>query len=86
MPELNVVPLSTEPSLQDIPAQLRALASRIESGDYGEVDAVFALIPRERDYPKIMAWGNNHGAFDPIIQFELGRHWLVFAAAGLPTD
>lgn len=85
MTELNIVQLHDGPSLQDIPAQLRALADRIEAGEYGDVDGLFAIMPRERDYPTIMSWGIDHGAYDPIIQFEIARQWLVRAAVGLPV-
>lgn len=80
----TIVSLRDEPSLADIPAQLRALADRIEAGKYGEVDGMFAIIPRERDYPLILGWGINDGAFDPIIQFELARRWLVACSVGIP--
>lgn len=84
MTELNVIPLREGPSLQDIPAQLRALADRIEGGGYGEVEALFAIMPREQSYPVILGWGVNDGAYDPIIQFDLARQWLVRCAVGLP--
>jgi hypothetical protein len=80
---LNVVPLRGGPSLQDIPAQLRALADRIEAGEYGDVDGLFAIMPREQSYPAILGWGVNDGAYDPIIQFDLARQWLVRCAVGL---
>lgn len=84
MADLTVVPLRSGPSLGDIPNQIRALADRIEAGDYGAVDGFLAVMPRDRDWPTVFAWGVNSGAFDPIIQFELARQWLVRAAAGLP--
>lgn len=84
MTDLKVVPIHEGPSLQEIPAQLRALADRIEAGEYGEVDGLFAVMPRERDYPTILGWGLNSGAFEPIIQLDLARQWLVRCAAGLP--
>jgi len=84
----EIVQLHQGPSLnpEDIPAQLRALADRIERGEEGDVDAVFAIIPREQDHPIVFGWGQTTQAFDAIIQFELARQWLVRAAAGLPTD
>jgi hypothetical protein len=85
MTDLKVVPIFEGPSLAEIPAQLRALADRIEAGEYGEVDGLFAVMPHEREYPTVFAWGVDTGAYDPIIQLELARQWLVRASAGLPT-
>lgn len=84
MVELNVVQLHDGPSLQDIPAQLRALADRIEREEYGDVDGLFVLMPREQEYPVTLGFGVIEGAYDPIIQFELARQWMVRTAAGLP--
>jgi len=84
--DLKVVPLREGPTLAEIPAQLRALADRIEAGNYGDVDGLFAIMPRERAHPVIIGWGINDGAYDPIIQFDLARQWLVRCAAGLPVD
>jgi hypothetical protein len=81
--DLNVVPLPFGPSIQDVPAQLRAFADRIENGEYGEVDGLFAVMPREQTYPVILGWGTIDGAYDPIIQFELARQWLVRCSVGL---
>ncbi len=86
MTDLKVVPLRDWPTLAEIPAQLRALADRIESGEYGEVNGLFAVMPRECEYPVIIGWGINDGAYDPIIQFELARQWLVRCAAGLSVE
>jgi hypothetical protein len=83
MTDLNVVQLHDGPSLQDIPAQLRALADRIEADQYGVVDGLFVVMPREHEYPVTFGFGHIEGAYDPIIQFELARQWLVRAAAGL---
>lgn len=86
MSDLKVVPIKEGPSLAEIPAQLRALADRIEAGEYGEVEGLFAIMPRDQAYPTTFAWGVDHGAFDPIIQFNLALQWHVRAAAGLPVD
>jgi hypothetical protein len=83
MAELKVVQLHDGPSLQDIPAQLRALADRIERQEYGEVDGLFVIMPREQEYPLTLGFGTIDGSYDPIIQFELARQWMVRAAAGL---
>jgi hypothetical protein len=84
--ELKVVRLHEGPSLQEIPAQLRALADRIENGDYGDVEGLFAIMPREQGYPIIHSWGIKDGAYDPIIQFDLARQWLVRCTVGLPVE
>jgi hypothetical protein len=84
--DLKVVPLHEGPGLNEIPAQLRALADRIEAGEYGEVDSLLAVMPREQAYPITFGWRINHGAFDPLIQFDLARQWHVRAAVGLPVE
>jgi hypothetical protein len=83
MTELNVVQLHDGPSLQDIPGMLRSLADRIELEEYGSVDGLFVIMPREQEYPVTLGFGVIDGAYDPIIQFELARQWMVRAAAGL---
>jgi len=77
VPYLNVVPIAEGPSLQDIAGQLRALADRIEGGEYGEVDTMFAVMPVLGGYPKLWGWGDIDGQFDPIIQLELMKQWLL---------
>lgn len=84
MTDLKIVQLHEEPTRGEIPAQLRALADRIEAGEFGEVDGLFAIMPRDKDYPTILGWGINDGAYDPIIQFDLAKQWMVRCAAGLP--
>lgn len=74
------------PSLQDIPGMLRQLADRIEAGEFGEVDGLIAVMPRDLDYPQTFGWGNIEGAFDPIIQLELAREWHVKTAAGFGAE
>ncbi len=73
----EVIPLREGPSLMDIVGQIRAFADRIEAGEYGEVDAVIALMPRAREYPTLWGWGDVTGANDPLIQIELCKHWLL---------
>lgn len=85
MTDLKVVQIHDGPSLRDIPAQLRALAERIESEEYGEVDGLFVIMPREQEYPVMLGFGHIEGAYDPIIQFDLARQWMVRCAAGLPV-
>lgn len=81
----TLVQLHEGPSLADIPAQLRAMADRIEKGEL-VADGLFVLIPREQSYPTVFGYGVVGGAYDPIIQFELARQFLVHAAAGLLSD
>ena len=82
----EVITLHDEPSLQDITGHLRSLADRIDNGEYGDVEGLFAIMPREQQYPAVFAWGCNSGAFEPIIQLELARQWLIRAGAGLPVE
>jgi hypothetical protein len=74
---LTVVPLREGPLLTDVVAQVRAFADRIEAGEYGEVDAVFAVMPRAGDYPTIWGWGDTSGPNDATIQLELAKYWLL---------
>ena len=86
MTDLKVVSLHDGPPLNDIPEQLRALADRIESGDYGQVDSLYAIMPRDEAYPLCLGWGSTDGAYDPTVQFFLAHQWMVRAAVGLPID
>ena len=83
---MHVVPLREGPTLLEIPAQLRQLADCIEAGEYGAVGGLFVVMPREQTYPTIFGWGINDGAYEPIIQLDLARQWLIRAAAGLPVE
>jgi|GEM_PF-2953456 len=74
---LNVVPLRETPPLTDIVAQIRAFADRVEAGECGEVGTVFAMVPREGDYPEFWAWGDMMGRNDPVVQLELAKLWLL---------
>ena len=67
----------------DIPAQLRALAGRVEAGNYGDVVSMFVVVPQDDAYPRTIGWGKIDGAFEPIIQFELARQWHLKAACGM---
>ena len=73
----EIVHLRDGPSLNDIVAQVRAFADRIEAGEYGEVDTVFAVMPQAGDYPKFWAWGVVDGGNDPVIQLDLAKLWLL---------
>lgn len=74
---LNVVPLREGPPLTDVVAQIRAWADRIEAGEYGEVSSVFALMPRDNNYPTLWGWGDTSGVGDPVVQLELAKMWLL---------
>ena len=74
---LTVVPLREGPPLSDVVAHIRAFADRIEAGKYGEVGAVFALMPRDNDYPTFWGWGDITGINDPVVQLELAKLWLL---------
>jgi len=84
--DLKVVPIHEGPALDEIPAQLRALADRIEAGEYGDVSSLLAVLPRERTYPVTFGWGDIRGCNEPVVQFELARQWHVRSWAGLPVD
>jgi hypothetical protein len=77
MVDLKVVQLQEGPSLQDIVGQMRMLADRIEAGEFGEVNTLFAVMPRDDDFPLLFGWGVLDGQNDPIIQLELTKHWLL---------
>ncbi len=72
---LNIVEF--KPPLTDIPAMLRGMADDIESGAFGDVKTMYALVPKDGDYPLLFGWGNVDGTNDPIIQIELAKAWLV---------
>lgn len=74
---LTIVPLREGPPLTDVVAQIRAFADRIEAGEYGEVGTVFAVMPRQGDYPKFWGWGDVAGVSDPVVQLELAKLWLL---------
>jgi hypothetical protein len=73
----EVVQLREQPLLSDIPGMLRNLADNIESGKYEGCDAVLVVMPIAGDYPKTFGFGDVSGLNDPIIQFELAKHWHV---------
>lgn len=75
--ENKIVQIRNTPPLNDIVAQLRALADKIEAGGHGEVNTLFAIMPRDGDFPKVFGWGDVHGGNEPIVQLELAKHWLV---------
>ena len=63
--------------LTDVPAQLRALADRIEAGEHGDVDTAFAVIPVVDDFPLIFGWGLNCSQADCGWTLHLAQHWLA---------
>ncbi len=71
-----------ENTLRDIPAQLRAMADRIEKGEYGEVDGLFVVMPRGGDYPKMWGWGDTAEPNDMLVQLQLALHWHCQAMVG----
>lgn len=74
MPEIVQFPIT---NLNDIPARLRDLADRIESGAEGKVETLFCIIPQPFDYPIIFGFGDDNGTSDPIVQLELAKHKLL---------
>lgn len=60
---LKVVPLSPSAPLSDVPAQLRALADRLEAGEYGDISAegfalrVACVMRVSRMEPVVFGWG-----------------------------
>ena len=73
----NIKELRSNPSLQDIPAQLRALADAISSGEYGEVDSLYVVMPKTDDWPTIFGYGDVDGDNQPIVVMELAKSWFV---------
>lgn len=73
----EIVPLRDAPALTDIVGMLRRLADQIEAGEWGEVETLFAVMPRSGDYPTLFGWGSIDGQSDPIIQLELTKQWLL---------
>jgi hypothetical protein len=73
---LTIVPLRDGPSLQDLPALLRSLATEIESGQT-VARTIFVVIPRDDNYPQLRGWGDVDGDRRPIEQLALAQHWLL---------
>lgn len=73
---LTVVPLRDSPTLNDIPAQMRQLADRIESGEV-ETESVMCIVAVEGDWPNIYGWGDNQGDYGNIGLLEMAKAWFV---------
>lgn len=73
----KIIPLREAPPLSDIVGMLRRLADQIEAGEWGEVETLFAVMPRPGDYPRLFGWGDIDGQSDPVIQLELAKAWLL---------
>ena len=68
---LTVVPLSTAPSLNDIPGQLRQLANQLEAEP---VDALLVVIPGpDNDWPRLLNYGRYMGNRETVGLFELAK-------------
>ena len=78
----EVIKLIEGPTLHDISGQLRGLADRIDAGEYGEVPTLIALMPRERAYPTMWAWGDIDGLNEPIVQLELAKLFALSHITG----
>ena len=74
--DLKVVEFS-RPHLGDIPGHLRRLADAIEAGEHGDVNTLFAIMPRDGHHPCVFGWGDVDGRNDPIFQFELAKLWML---------
>jgi hypothetical protein len=76
MVDLKVVALRDTPAVSDIPAQLRDLAARIESGEI-EADAAHCIIPQDNALPALFLWGENYGPYADIAMLELAKTAIV---------
>ncbi len=56
---------------------LRRTADRIEAGELGAVETLFIVIPVANDWPRLLGFGDIDGKNDPMIQFDLVKHWLI---------
>jgi hypothetical protein len=66
------------PSLKDVVGMLRRLADKIESGEHGEVNSVFVVVPSaQEDFPKVFAFGDVDGNNNPYIQLDLAKQLLL---------
>lgn len=72
---MEVVQLRSEPLVNDIPAQLRALADRIESGEQA-AEYVLAIIPVEDDWPSVYGWGNRDD-YSEVELLEIAKAWFI---------
>lgn len=73
MPEVVQLPVN---NLNDIPAMLRKLADRIESGDLTETKTTLVIIPVSGENPILIGYGDINGQNDPMIQLQYCLHWL----------
>lgn len=76
----EIIPAPTV-NLRNIPERLRWLADQIESGEE-EACAIFVVIPRCDENPKLYGWGDIDGTNNPIIQMALCHHWLLNNVVG----
>ena len=73
---MKVVGLRPGPTVDNIPAMMRQLADRIESGEQ-PADAVLCIIPQPGDWPAIFGWGDHQGDLGNIGLCELAKAWFV---------
>lgn len=83
MASLNVVPISPSAPLSDVPAQLRALAARLEAGEYGDINAddfvlrVACVIRATRMEPVVFGWGGVEGIAQIFMDLHAGAAELM---------
>lgn len=73
---VEVVPLRTAPLVNDIPGQMRQMASMIERGEVDARSVVF-IIARESEWPEVYGWGEHLGDYGNIAVCELTKAYFV---------
>lgn len=75
---LKVVELCPDPTVNDIPGQLRSLADAIERGEYPDSNSCVCVMSNsEEHFPFVLHWGDNNGPNHPVVQLALAQTFLL---------
>jgi hypothetical protein len=72
----EVITLRSAPLVNDIPGQMRQMASMIERGEI-EAQSVIFIIPRDGDWPETYGWGERMADLDKIAVCELVKAFFT---------
>lgn len=87
MSNLKVVPIGT-PNLKEVPNNLRALADRLESGDYQQAAAAIAIVIGEDGDMRIYGYGERMSPLEMQGWMAMAQthHALASRAVTAPLD
>mgnify|MGYP001187712089 CR=1 FL=1 len=74
---MEVVDTFPSNNLNDIPERLRALATGIEDGVFGEVSTLLVIMPKDNDWPAVFGYGINAEPAQFVFQMELAKVWFA---------